>query len=208
MPVSNISATSSSPGLFIDFSTRHKQIMGNKTCNTVEIANEINHIVGAKDNIFIHGSNSNSLLTFTNKQRTGELLPAAHQRELGLTVRCGDKVHSPFRFEHGEREHERVFAFKYDTKSTRLSEEAVGEVALYCGYGTEDNEAYPLIYVFSDTGKTMEWAQHIEYMTPKGGSIYPHQIMGIIVPTENVHRVNESLAEIFPKIAVRAFNWI
>ncbi|EPZ8357444.1 hypothetical protein ACXWYY_002962 [Enterobacter hormaechei] len=147
------------------------------------------------------------MATFTNDLRRGELLPAAQQRELGLSVCCGDKLKSSFRFENGEREHERVFAFRCDTQSPHLSEEAVGEVSLYCGYGTENNEAFPVIYIFSDTDKSMVQAQHIEYMTPKGESIRSEQILGIMVPLERIHEVKECLSVNYPHIKVGGFNW-
>ncbi|EHF4936940.1 hypothetical protein CF635_003549 [Enterobacter hormaechei] len=172
MPVQSIPVVTLRSEVFLDLKFNDAKIMGGGgSCCPRDIANKINHITGNRDNIYIHGSNSKSLATFTNDLRRGELLPAAQQRELGLSVCCGDKLKSSFRFENGEREHERVFAFRCDTQSPHLSEEAVGEVSLYCGYGTENNEAFPVIYIFSDTDKSMVQAQHIEYMTPKGESI-------------------------------------
>lgn len=207
MTIQAIYANQPSFGLFIDFNTGNNLIMGNRTCKSENIVTEINYIIGDRKNIFIHGSNSNSLSTFTNAERRGELLSAAHQRELGISMCCGDKVRSSFRFENGEREHERVFAFKYDTQSFKLSEEAVGETALYCGYGTEQGEAFPVIYVFSDSAQRMEHAQHIEFMTPRACSISPEEILGVMVPVEYSHDVRSLLSSEFPHITIRPFEW-
>lgn len=130
--------------------------------------------------VYLHGSNSASLSTFSPEhpeQLRGCLLSLADLNQEGITTESGEQSSALFSGAY-EEAHQGVSAFKYQSG---WNDRVLEEVGSYCSYNTTQDR-YPVLYVISQNAGFEE----LSYGESQSPRIHPGHLLGILVPTKHL----------------------
>lgn len=140
------------------------------------------------ETVYLHGSNSASLKTFSDPHQEhtrGHLLSKADLLSEGISVESGESTSEIFT-EAYDSPHTNVSAYHYRHGNENF---VINKVSDYCTYNCSD-ERYPVLYVISEKAD-FEDVGYGESQIPR---ISPEHILGILAPAFNLPDVRSILS--------------
>ena len=141
--------------------------------------------------VYLHGSNSASLTTFSAERPDalrGCLLSLSELKSESLVVESGEHSSPLFAEAYGD-DHQGVSAYRYQSG---WNEHTLDDVDVYCGYNcSEERGRYPVLFVISEHAEFKE----VGYGESQCSRITPEHLLGILVPGKHLANAMARVAE-------------